>query len=84
MMAWVVAAIGVVCLFLVRGAKTEPASTSDVRTAEVPDWGAHQSIFTSQFLLIFDLYAGMLLVLAVPIFMMRAPADRTSVSPSVG
>jgi MFS family permease len=33
---------------------------------------------------IFDLYAGMLLVLAVPVFMMRGPAGQTRLSPSVG
>ena len=33
---------------------------------------------------IFDLYAGMLLILAVPIFMMREPVGQAGMSPSVG
>ena len=33
---------------------------------------------------IFDLYAGMLLIIAVPIFMMREPAEQPSLSPAAG
>lgn len=33
---------------------------------------------------IFDLYAGMLLIIAVPIFLMREPAEQPSLSPAAG
>lgn len=52
LMAWAAAAIGGVCLFLVRDAEAGPASASDARTGEVPEWSPRQAVFTPQFLLI--------------------------------